>query len=591
MPSLSPKERKHWQDQLLFADRVWAKYGLLDMPTQSDPMAPGVRKASEYRNAYRGVQPMIFDAVPMDEHFTGNLVFSTINTMISLLSGRMPEVELEPKGETLAGPDAERRARLNEILLTQHLQEMDYKQQVDRAFQSALLEFWGLVQHGYTPSIEEVVDDNGNLFARFKNHRPDFPWIQFKRSWEVRIDPLADSFIPNESARWVAFYTRITESEKRKSPRWIDRKNWKPTATMDLERQQGRYRTNSDTPEAAMLYEVWEIWDREEGKVFALSPGCDQTVSDPRDWPIQWGQLPYSLLQFNPLYDSPFGVSFPQAFSDEQRLYNQVMTILAASVGRTMRKIIGNRNSFSEDERKNLEDPAGYTEFIWSEGSPETSVKEINFGAIDPQLPGLAAFLEDRIFRILGLARMDAGQRINVETAAEAGAVAQGAALNRSRNANPFEQFWIDIIRVTHRAVMQTEDPRRFTLPIFGMANAGFLTTEERNAGSITASIRDLEGEFNYGVRLGSTIVDPDLDLRRGIAVYQALGGDKATVWDQLKWAQFMLDKADLNPNLAMTSEAIRQPEMQQPSAEQQAGSSASNTGLVSQLQAAGGRR
>ncbi len=546
MPRLTELEVKEWQEQLDFSNREWQRFGLLET---TDQAVDGERTASmrEFIQAYRGTHVVENDmGLNRNEHFTGNLTFSTINVLQSILSGRSPEVELRPKGDTLSQDDALRRARLNEVLIQSQIREMKYKREVDLALLSGLISRFGCVQHGYTPSIDEFADDKGTVFTRFKNHLPDFPWIQFKRPWEVRFDPLAQMFDPDAEVGWCAFYSRIRESEKQKSKRWIDRKDWTATWSQEQDDNQHRSHQTEQSPEAGKLYEVWEIYDAAERKVFALSPGSDKEVMEPRDWPIEWGQLPYSLLTFNRQIDTPMGIAFPEMFRDEQHLYNKVWTILSSTIARTMRRIAVNKQALDAEQTAILMNPEALMEFILLDGDLDNAFKEINFSSIDQSLLPMIGLLQTSIRETLGVSQFDRGQRINVETAQEAGQVGAGADVQRSRNQGPFEDFWAEIAKVSHRAMIQTEDPRKFIIPIIGEQSSTFLKQDETQQGFVEASVEDLKGEFDYAVKVGSTLaLDPSELLRRQSIVLQTL--QPLQTLDVFQVSKDMVDAADLN--------------------------------------------
>lgn len=503
---------------LQMADREWANNGLIG--TDKGSQEGGTLEALMYLDAFRGEHPAVLDrAVETVDQMVGNLVFSIINAQHAQISARDPQPIVRPTGGTAAKPDAWRRAWLNQQIIAGMMQEKKYKRQNDRALLSALLLPFGLVRHGYTPDVDEYEKD-GIVYARFKNETPEMPWVRFLRPWQVRIDPLVDNFDADGEARWVAFHNLYTRAQIQNNPALIMREDWKPTQYEDLrpmhERKKpkfshsGQLRAGSTkTHDKGMaLYEEWVIYDADTRMFFGVSPGSDKLVRPPREWPIDTGQLPYSILTMNEQLDSPFGIPFPRMVWSEQRMYNKIWTIINALVERT-RSIMGvNGAAFDQhpEQLDNLLNGESLVEFIVSSGNPREVLQAYNMGQIDGQLVGLLYQLKEQIREVLGVSSFDRGQRANVETAAEANQIGAGSATNRSRVQARYEAFLVDEIRYTHRALLQTEDTRKFTVPTIGAENAAFLTQGEVANGFVQVGLGDLMGEFVYGVKPNSTL-------------------------------------------------------------------------------------
>jgi len=503
---------------LRMADREWANNGLLG--TDKGSQDGGTLEALMYLDAYRGEHPPVLDrAVETVDQMVGNLIFSLVNTQQSQISARDPEPVLRPSGGTAAKEDAWRRAWLNQKVTQAMLREGKYKRQNDRALLSALLLPFGVVRHGYTPDVDEYEQD-GVIHARFKNETPTVPWVRFMRPWQVRIDPLVDNFDPDGEVRWCAFHNLYTRSQIRNNPALIMRDDWEPTQWEDLRPMHERKKPKishggnlvagaSKTADTGLaLYEEWVVYDADTRMFFGVSPGSDKLVRPAQEWPIDTGQLPYSILTMNEQLDSPFGIPFPRMIWSEQQMYNKIWTILNALVERT-RTILGvNGAAFDQhpEQLDNLLNGESLVEFIVSSGDPREVMGAFNMGQIDGQLIGLLFQLKEQIREVLGVSSFDRGQRANVETAAEANQIGAGSAANRSRVQSRFEAFLVDEIRYTHRAMLQTEDPRRFIIPIIGEENSTFLTQGDVAAGFVEAGLGDLQGEFDYGVKMNSTL-------------------------------------------------------------------------------------
>ena len=474
------------------------------------------------------------------------------------MSAKIPDPILRPLGGPAADADARRRAWLNEQLVEFMVRERDVKGEADKAFQSAMLTGAGFVRHGFTPEVS-FENDDGKIIARFKNQTPDLPWVQFMRPWEMRIDPLVNSFNPKQEPRWCAFYNMHYEDTVKNDPNLIFRRDLTATKHFDTRPEGNRgTKLESGSPDAMSVYEEWVIYDAQEQRFFGISPGSDKLIREERPWAFNYGQLPYSYLSFNDQIDTPFPIAFPQMFWDEQLLYNKVWTVINALVGRMRRLIFSNKDAISPEVMELLRSPNGFMEVIEAEGDLANAVKEIGVSPIDGQLIGLTYQIKEQIREVVGVSNFDRGQRANVETAAEAGAIAAGGQIARGRLQERYEEFWKNIITVMHRTFLQSDQARSLVIPIVGKKNLDFLTADDRAQGFVEVSLRDLQGEFSYDVKLDSTLrTDPNTELARTITGYNVLGGVESQMLNQQYYHERITELSGSDPQQAVVSEQV----------------------------------
>lgn len=539
---------------MLMADLEWANAGLIPSTRQSGPNANYA--AMRYLDAYRGMySPSMPRAVEGVDEFVGNLIFSIINTLMSQISAQDPEPVLRPLGGTAADASAWRRAWLNQKLISALIKEKQYRREVDRALQSAVLLPFGGVRHGYTPDVEEYEDEKGNVIARFKNQTPDVPWIQAMRPWQMRIDPLVNTFDMDGEVGWIAFQNLYrSRAEIEKNPKLTMNEDWEPTFAYDLRPFHERTkpltahpstikRSKDKTNDSIALYEEWVIYDASRRTVFGYSPGSDKLVRAEEEWPLDWGQLPFSILTFNEQLDSPFGIPFPQMVWAEQQLYNKIWTIIKTLVNRMRRVVFVNKSGFSSSQAQleNLLNAESFAEFVETDGDVSQIANEIPLFQLDGQLVGLLYQLKEQIREVLGVSSFDRGQRANVQSAAEADAISAGGQMAKGRTLGKFESFWTNVLKVAHRALLNTGDGREFIIPIVGEENALFLAASEVQQGFVRATIKDLFGEFDYGVKLNSTTpIDPGAEFVKVASLNQALNGMQNPIIDPIHAATRM---------------------------------------------------
>lgn len=554
---MGPAELEEWKKRLQHAHNQWRDAGYipdtLNGTTENYSMM-------RYLDAYRGdFRPALEGATESADQMAGNITFSIINSMVAQISARNPDPIIRPLAGAAADGEARRRAWLNERLVESTLAEMKYKREADMALLSAVICGFGVVRHGYTPQ-EEFIDDDGNIIARHKNQSSDTPWIQFMRPWQLRIDPMVNDFAPDGEPRWCAFHNLWFRSQIERNPNLRFRDDLVPTHFQDLRLEQDRKTGSASAGDADVMpmYEEWVVYDAEERKFFGISPGSSKLIRPEADWPFDWGQLPYSYLAFNRQLDTPFPIPFPRLFMDEQMLYNRIWTILNALVSRT-RRIIGVATSgLADGQLELLSNPAALVEVILTTGNPSEVMKEIGFGTIDAQLVGLLYQLKTQIREVLGVSQMDIGQRANVQTASEANQIGAGSAVSRSRTQEQFEGFWSNIIRVSNRTQIQAPSGRRRLIPVIGRENFTFLSEADRSNGFIEVDPSDLAGEFEYAVKLDSTMrLDPEVELARLATGYNLGQGPMSKLWNQRFYHERIAELSGADPVQAVLGEQM----------------------------------
>jgi hypothetical protein len=571
---------KDVQAMLMMSDREWANAGLIPTTTNTPDGGGGNYMAMRFLDGYRGEFPSSMPKAVEDvDEFVGNLFFSIVNTVVAQTSAQDPEPVIRPLGGTAASEDSWRRAWLNQKIVTSLIRERKFRREVDRAFLSSILMPFGMVRHGYTPEIE-YEDDNGKVIARFKNQTPDLPWIQFVRPWQVRMDPLVNSFDMDGECSWIAFQNLYrSKHELDANPALINTADWKPTFNYDLrpyhERKKpmpthtGVLGVSQKNQNYIGMWEEWVIYDATKRTFFGVSHGCDKIVRAEMDWPLEWGQLPASILTLNEQLDSPFGVPFPKMIWHETMMYNKVWTILKSLIQRIRRIIFVNGQAFSSNagQLENLLNPDAFMEFIVTDGNVQEVANEVGFGQIDGQLIGLLFQLKEQIREVLGVSNFDRGQRANVQTAAEATQIGAGGQMAKSRIQSKFEAFWVDVLRAAHRALLNTEDGRQFIIPIVGEQNFLFLSESELQNGFVTASLGDLNGEFDYGVKMNSTTpIDPSAEFAKVAQLGQVLNSQQNPIVNPVHAAKRLVTLAGEDSQLWVVDPRIAQQMGQDPS-------------------------
>lgn len=584
-------ERRLWGDRLRHANRVWQKHGLARSASgaHSDNMF-------QYIRAYRNQQMENgLGDIPPEDCVVINMVFEITNTLASTLLARHPQVDVSAND-----PKTQDGARIMEVLLNTLVQrrDMQIKRQVNRATRDALILPGGVVQHGFTP-LEEFEDKDGKTLNPYTPAKPDFPWIKRRPLWDVRIDPLAETFDPDGDANWVAFRTLTTRERLEKNPNVTVPKDLHATVTIDTLGDLADAAEIGLSPDFGKLVEVWEVWVKDERKKFMISPGSDQLLQEPRDWPIRYEHLPYNFLAFNEQIDDPFGVAYPEVYWKLQQERNKVRTMLNAFVKRIRRLTFLDRSMLEDGEDQKIVD-GSFAEFIYGKGNMREAIHDTLAGSVPIQeLLLYDRQIKEDIRELTGVSEMDRAQRINVETASEANQVGQGAARQRGRNQGPLEDFMSDVI-ATYGKALQEVVPDEFTVPILGESDAARLRANEGEP-FLRVEREAIQGEFLYQVRPGSMLPrNPGADIQKETAWLQTV----QPFGEAINLQQSLLDLArayDKDPTRALTT-----PEQQEatrgaleergadPNAPQEGGSVGADLAQLVQLrdaQGAGGQQ
>ncbi len=510
MRELTQLEFSQWNERLRYADEVWREAGLHDESSES---------AKKSLNYYRGRQEsgIGFTGLAAGLGVIDNVMFSTMNTLKATLYARNPQVDVRAT-RTEQAENANRQERLINHLISSSNLKM--KREFNRVLDDAVPLKFGVIRHGFTVAPEKR-DRNGNLLDLYDPARPDFPWIRRQAPWDFRCDPTGDTINP-EHASWCAFRDLYPMSVIRNSPAFIARDNLRPTRTLNSTKfHQSQKRDRN--PDEAELVECWRIYDKVKRETFVLSPGCpDKAISKVKEWPIpSWRTLPYNILQFNPTPDDNMGIGYSELAEPIQDDLNRCLTLALELAKRQRRIIFINTGALVDGELEKLE-ALSLMEFILC-NDVSSVVREVQVGGNFQELLLLARYLKDELRVLLGVGEMERGQRINVETAAEANQVGAGAAMQRGRNQGPFEDFLADVIETFALGVQDTlTEP--YAVPLLGGEDATALFTDTDPSKLEDIAPEAIQGAFQYFIRPGSTSPhDPDRDIRRELAFNAAM--------------------------------------------------------------------
>jgi hypothetical protein len=505
---MSPTDFKRWRERLRHARDVWVDKGLIGTSRPSM-----LRLLLEF---YRGNQWAHLGqlwGLTEQEMVTANKIFSTANTIQAQLSTRNPKTLVRarnPRG-LLSAPNVQ-------ALLDYDIEEQDHMRQWNLALRDHLFAPVGVTRHGFTPQ-EEFFDKDGKRLQNYRPARPDRPWIQTLPIWDVLLNPLARSFHNDGGLEWCAFRGLKTVSQIDRTPGMIKRDGLVPTIGhpfKEMRPKELRDEQNEDWNDLVEFYTVYEI---EERTWFQITlDQLEKPLRDPDDWPIQWEHLPIDILAVNEQMDTPFPIPIMEEVVPIQVEMNILRTIMRKVVKNT-RRIIGAQEGAIDDEELDKLEMGETVEILRTKGPANQALQEIKSGGFPQELLAYEALLDKDLRETAGVSLMDNAQRINVETAEEAARVGQGSSIHTLRNQTPFEKYMQSSIRNYMQARRQTMTEEEL-VPILGQEGAA-----EGREPFLTVSPEDLANDYDYRVRVGSTLPDSrERDAQQALADINVAG-------------------------------------------------------------------
>jgi hypothetical protein len=442
-------------------------------------------------------------------------------------------------------------ARRMRLVLQHFIPELKMKRQVDKILRDALTLPAGFGRHGFTPQIE-VFDVDGNRIEMFHHAKPDLPWFRRVPVWDVRVDPHAETWHPDEDARWVAFRSLVTMDQVDRNPNLIHREDLKATVSIDKRMLAEQSARGSDLGDDYNNFvEIWTVYDKEERKWFAISPGSKKTLREPDDWPIDWDGLPYDYLGFNEQADENVPFPFPEAYRHLQVELNKVRTMMQDATMRQRNIVAVNGEVLADGQADKLSrgDILQMEILLTNGADPKEIAAEFQLGRFQQELLLYQAQIKEDIREVIAQGQMDRAQRINVESATEAANVQQGSDIQQSRQQETFEEFWGGVIRRFAQSLQQTLT-QDIIVPILGVADA---QAAQQGGDFIQVRPEDIRGEFKYSIRVSSTVAKSEQqELQKALALKQVFNGDPAV--DQRLLNINVLEAAGYDSNVMLLS-------------------------------------
>lgn len=498
MPELG-REIKLWRRRLDHAERLWRRNGWKgDRNPSTMRMLIDFYRGEHWKHGTEG----LFATLADQDLVTVNKVFSVWNTIQARIAGRDPRVRVRARTERA------RKAAIRATALLQYdVEEQRMMRQWNRALGDHGFGPLGIVRHGYTPMEEYETEASERKRSRrlqmYRPARPDRPWIKREAIWDVLLDPLAESWDNDGSIRWCAFRKTHTMQELQDLadavPGFHLRDGIRPNLASPM-KDRPEELLDAENEDLNDLVEYYTVYDAVERKWFELTlEGDEKELREPDDFPIPWEHLPIDVFAVNEQMDTPVPLPIMENVIPLQQELDRVRTIISL-VARNTRRIIGVQQGGMEGEELEKLVDAEVIEVLMTNDMPSNVIQEIKSGVFPQELLVYAAQIEQDIREEMGQSLMDRAQRINVETAREAGQVQLGSDLHTNRMQQRFDAFIESSLQnYAHgrRATMSREE----LVPILGLRNARLLEDP-----FLRVRPEDLREDLDFKIEAGSTL-------------------------------------------------------------------------------------
>ena len=388
-------------------------------------------------------------------------------------------------------PQREFASEILERVANAALEQMDAKREVQQAIFDALFCSVGWLKFGYTPpGAEDIVAP----YVVNDSMENDFPYVTRVSPYNIFIDPLTPPHKLSH-ARFIIEKMLVPLEFVKEDQRFVNRRQIQPMSDEDS-RSDGfitdfEALAHSDeqdaitaSKESGQMVLLYEIHDRMHKKRITFADGVKEpieevdhpmlameAVTEPDPFtgePMMTGEFepsggylvdggfPYHALKFDQSEKAFIGEP-PMAYAeDTQKLIVESVSRRADLLKRFQRIVLASRREreANQDLGDTLEEGRD-GEIIWVE-DPNTSMKELNFGAPPPDQIGLentAHHLEEQTLNVSQMA-MGGGSKV---TATQASLQASYAQVNRE---------WMQLrVADTYRAIVRNSlrmmaDPR-----------------------------------------------------------------------------------------------------------------------------------
>lgn len=440
-----------------------------------------------------------------------NMVFGHVWTMIPKLYFRDPYISVNAKGK-----DYILRSHILQTVINYFFRELNVKREIEKAMMDTLLIGHGWFKYGYTgvfgktETQEDRKEDQGkgpiedvNEFVKneeiFVVH---VPWEDILFDNDLSKDPPYD-------CRWIAHgFVKPLEAVKN-SDLYQNQDGLKSNISVkDKDANSNQTGDKMDADSDIPLVKLWEIWDKDSGRIYVVAEGCDQFLREvPNVYEMEG--LPFSMLKFNRVPGKPYPLS--DIFLIEPQILERIK-IRATQINHIKR---WNRQYSVEQGSMEPEEIAKLTMGI--DGSVTMRMKGslppnvIEYASMQSEIFSLDNLIQQDMDAVIGQTDIERGgkARTSTRTLGELETQLQGTASRSAKRQDQLEDFLEEVCRKLIQLIKQFQDVKKY------VAITGKMPQEVEQSlkafpgydgTGVMFSKEDIQGEFDVEVKAGSTI-------------------------------------------------------------------------------------
>jgi len=433
-----------------------------------------------------------------------NLVFAYVQSEQPALYFRDPHIKINPKNpKSIAGAKILEKA-INYIWRTKRIKRENKKNVKD-----TLLVSHSWFKTGYNGSFGTVEQANGDTYEFIE--KEDF--FGYRIPWDQVVFDNNAMDVPFD-CEWIAHKVYVPVNEaKEKYPN----KNLQPTVYKPIDNASTKYRqSDEDRHEEEAMVALYEVWDKKKMTVCIVSPGCDEYVEDPKEWPYDLKGYPFSFLQFNSSPSQPYGI--PDVYTFRTQII-ELVKIRAQQLDHLKRF----NRQFQADQSVDDDQLNQFTQgmtgaVVKGDMSKGDLIKPIIFPNVPSDTYAVGQEIKEDMINISGQSPQERGatQKTSTRTFRELAQIQKGAENRRSEKVDAVEDF-IEDIAGNLVAILQQFADIPYYVRITGkeykeIADALQKRPSAESEGAVTSpegftfTKEDILGEFDIECVAGSTV-------------------------------------------------------------------------------------
>ena len=364
------------------------------------------------------------------DRITVNITASHIEDTLPFLIRQRPEFILRPRNE-----NAIESAPLSTEVMNYSWQELKIQRQLKMGIQDGLVVGHGVMKSGYNLLVDwdEAEDPDKHGKINFESFiRKDEPYAKRVNPFKFVFDPTAEDQTLH-TARWagelffkprsdVMFNKLYDAAVRRKLKNGTEDFTVLPSFIKDVFKESSGSSTHwskmtDDEVDTQDLVVLYEIWDRKFEKYYVFAYGVEQPLVE-EPWKYEYlDGFPYSMWNFMPMNDTPYGPGIPIIIENQQIEKNRIRTTEFSNRRKHgTRKIAVHVNAIDEKE---LEKFLNETDEVIKLNAPANQAIQV----IDsPDLPTdnyqIDAIIDEDVRKLLGADQLLTGQALPSRTSA-----------------------------------------------------------------------------------------------------------------------------------------------------------------------------